>query len=221
MPHMGMVMAPPPIIPGGQKPAKPKEAPSIMMASSLKAELALRAADHEELVVEAHTLEEKLKAADLGGLKDLNQASAQDEEAAQEAAPQQMMMEAMGATVRKPGEPVFRYVAKISDDDRVKVIADAYHDAERQVHRLAKAAGAAVGPVQKLAEHWLDPEDPEESIEPDNPFGIRTYPLAMVQSGTGAVNPRDAQEAVGTHPDRVVFRVALAASFELRRPAGK
>src|SRR5262245_37183574 len=64
----------------GKKPAKPKEPPPIIVSCSLKADVRLTAPDPEELVIAAHTLEERIKLADLGGTKELKTASPQDEE---------------------------------------------------------------------------------------------------------------------------------------------
>src|SRR5207248_11168869 len=121
------------------KPAKPKEPPPVIVSCPLKAELRLSAPDPEALVILSHTLEERIKLADLGGTKDLKAASAQDEEMEQEEA--MAMMNYNDPDAPKRGEPIFVYVSKISEDEQLQARAEAFTKARREAGRLAKAAG--------------------------------------------------------------------------------
>ena len=70
---------------GGKKPAaKAKEAPPVVVSCNLKAQIRLSAPNPDEMLVLTHGLEERIKAADLGGVKALKQGAPQDEELAQE-----------------------------------------------------------------------------------------------------------------------------------------
>jgi hypothetical protein len=60
---------------GVKPPQKPKEATPILVSVSLKAEFRLKPSEPEEFLIVANALEQRMKAADLGGLKDLKQAS--------------------------------------------------------------------------------------------------------------------------------------------------
>src|SRR5713101_2603991 len=104
---------------------KPKQAPPIVVAMTLKAEVPLKASSPEELLILAHLLEEKIKAADVGGLKELKQLSPQDEESAEEN-PQAGFVMGLGGegTETKRGEPTFLYVSKVSEDDQTKALAE-------------------------------------------------------------------------------------------------
>jgi len=200
----------------GKKPTdKPKEAPPIIVSSVLKAELPLRSTDPEELLLTAHALEEKMKAADLGGLKELKQASAQDEELAQEQAAEAMDME---DDTPKRGEPVFLYVSKVSDDEKAKALAQAFRKAKRDAAVLAQAAGAELAAL-----HHLENDVSQNSgIDDDGPFETYAYRMNRFLMGrvhTDASTAEQAAEAIGLKPGKVVYRTIVSASFELKKPA--
>jgi uncharacterized protein YggE len=202
----------------GKKPAqKPKEAPPISVFCTLKAEVRLSAAGAEELLLAAHGLEERVKAADLGGLKELKQASAQDEEMAEEANAEMMGMNDNEGPKR--GEPIFLYVSKLSDEERTKARADAFKKAQREAAKLAEAAGIELGPLYRLdpdpSAGYPDSEDTEVVSGPSSYF-VRQY-LERAR-GYAAGNDKQPEEAIGIRPGKVVYRVAISAAFELKKP---
>jgi uncharacterized protein YggE len=217
--HMGMIMRRM-ANPGNKPPQKPKEAPRIVVSCTLKANFQLRAADPEELLLVSHALEEGMKAADLGGTKDLKQASAQDEEAAQESAEE--MMDFGHSNQPKQGEPVFLYVSKISDEDLEKALAQAFKKAKREAGQLAKAAGVELGVLYHLEDNSSGVSDPEEGIVFDNPYSYRFMHQLVNRARAGsAEEDKPAVEAVGVKPGKVAYRVAVSASFALQKPAAK
>ena len=55
------------------------------------------------------------------------------------------MHQGYGDENRPPGTPQFIFIAKITDADREKALADAFTKAKSQAARTAKAAGHSVG----------------------------------------------------------------------------
>src|SRR5262249_6225391 len=130
----------------GKKDDKPKQPPTVVVYVPLKFEMPLKAADAEELLILASALEEKIKGADLGGIKEGKQMSPQDEEMAQE------VMEQVPNDENEPrrGEPLFLFVSKVSTADQDQALASAFQKAKREAGRLARAAGAELGTLVHL-----------------------------------------------------------------------
>lgn len=195
---------------GGKKPAaKGKEAPPVVVSCSLKAQIRLTAPNPEDMLLLTHGLEERIKAADIGGLKALKQASPQDEEMMQE------QMQAMGMAGEEQhirGQPIFMYVSKISAEDRSRAVREAFKRAERQASELAAAAGLVLGPVHHLEETPV-PGMETETVIPIEMGLMRETRMAATQ----IADDKAGIEAIGAQPSKVVYRVALTASFELRR----
>src|SRR6266576_890909 len=60
------------------------------------------------------------------------------------------MMNDGGEQAAPPGEPVFLYVAKISDEERGKATAEAFRKAKASAAELAKAAGVELGGLRQV-----------------------------------------------------------------------
>ncbi len=209
--RMQAMMAQRAMMQGKKAPAKPKEAPPVVVSCMLKAEIPLTAHTPEELLVHTHALEERIKQADLGSIKSLKQNTPQEEEM------NDAQMQAMGMNGGEEqnvrGLPVISYVKKLSADERSQAVREAFKKAERQATELASAAGMVLGQVLSLE------ESPVQSNEPDGPntmewmyarMGVR---YAMPQVTDNKKMP----EASGAKPATVFYRVGVSASFELRR----
>jgi len=199
------------------KPAaqKPKQAPLILVSATLKAEIPLKASSPEELMILSHELEEKLKAADLGGLKALKQLSPQDEESAEET-PQMMGINVFGMGGEpKRGEPTFTYVSKLSEEAQAKATAQAFQSAKQDAARLARAAGSELGTVHRIEDTSVLAGAAEES----SPTGaLASFYRSMFQGETtGPKSTPHGGEAVGTQPGKVSYRVAISATFSLKK----
>jgi uncharacterized protein YggE len=195
---------------GGKKAAaKPKEAPPVVVSCVLKAQIRLSAPNPEEMLLLAHGLEERIKAADLGGTKALKQVSPQEEELAQEE--MQGMMN--GDEQRVRGQPFLCYVSKLTAEDRTRAVREAFKRAERQASELAGAAGLVLGPVCKLE------EAPNQNNDAEVPNGMEFIyaQLGGRVPGNQAPDDKNGPEAVGIQPAKVVYRVVLTATFEMRR----
>jgi uncharacterized protein YggE len=195
----------------GKPGAKPKVAPPVAVSATLKADLPLKASGADELLLAAESLQEKIKAADLGGLKEFEKASPQEEELAEEN--QESGMQGQQGEVKR-GEPVFVFVAKVSEEERAKALAEAFRKAKRQAGQLARAAGAELGAL-----HHLDGQYPGVPGE-DSPYAYNSYAMRALQQlrmAQAAADPDEqAGEALSPQPGPVTYRVAVAAAFTLK-----
>jgi uncharacterized protein YggE len=192
---------------GAKAPAKAAAATLAEVSVSLKADLPLKASGPEEVLVRGQELLEKVKAADLGGLKELEKLSPQEEELAEE-----NMAQFGGEEGLKQEEPAFLFVCKISEEEHAKALAEAFQKARREAPQLARAAGAELGALQQL-EGTGQSRSAEEVTAAYQTFRMRG---GIVQPAL----PAEAREAAGTQPGTVVYRVAVMAGFALV-PRGK
>jgi uncharacterized protein YggE len=202
---------------GGKKPAaKAKEAPPVVVSCTLKAQIHLNAPNAEEMLILTSGLEERIKAADLGGAKALKQGTPQEEEQALE------QMQNMGGwqgnmngdEQRVRGQPIIYYVSKVSAEDRKRVVREAFKRAERQAGEVASAAGLVLGPVHSLEEtNFVNPDS--ELTTMISEYGVN--PVTGRMTVNAASDEKGTAEASGAKPANVVYRVTIAASFELRR----
>lgn len=193
--------------------AKPKEAPPVLVVAPLKAELRLTAASAEELLALAHGLEERIRAADLGGLRDIKQVTAQDEELAIEQ-PDEI---ADGTEVEGPrrGEPLFLYVSQVSEADQDKLLQQAFQSAKREATMLARAAGAGVGMLYRLEDGTVPGANFEETVALENPY-VNRFVSQLLERARSNGSILEAREAIGMQVGKVSYRVVLAASFVLK-----
>lgn len=92
----------------------------------------------EELLVAVHGLQKKINDADLGGAKEKQKLSPEEEEL--QAEMQQMMSNSQPGAA-KPGAPTFVFVAEIPEEERAKFLAAAFAKAKASAERTAAAAG--------------------------------------------------------------------------------
>jgi uncharacterized protein YggE len=198
----------------GKDDPKNKPPPPVFVAAILKAEFSLPAAAAEELLLLSHDLQEKIKTADLAGMKDLKPASPQDEELAEEGRdPRTMGMD--GEPQR--GEPVFLFVSKIPDEVYAKALADAFAKAKRDAGQLARAAGAELDTL-----HNLQNASRATGAEMDDEMAYR---MAIYRqrgySGTFETGYDQEHVALGAQPGKATFRVTVTASFHLKNAPPK
>jgi uncharacterized protein YggE len=191
---------------------KSKAPVPVFVAATLKVDLPLKAATPEELLVAGHDLQQKVRAADLGGLKESEKLSPQERELLEEMGGR----EPLDSGEPRPGEPSFLYVTPVSEGERDRALAEAFQRARRDAARLARAAGAELGAVQNLADHS------QLSIEADDSPGMmRRYYYEMAMARRDTARPDEGKsEAVGLQPGKVVLRVVVSAQFTLK-PSGK
>ena len=199
---------------GGKKPAKPQAEP-VVVGATLKADWALAAGEPEALMLTAHALQEKVKAADLAGLKDMK-LTPQEEELAEEMAALAGQF-GPGGTMNDPkrGEPTFVFVAKVPEAERAKAMADAYQKARAEAARLAQAAGMELGTLRQLHHQ---PQAPGAEMQFPGDYEGHGYPSPYRMRGLPAGDENAPDEAVGTQPGKVTLRLTVTAAFALQQP---
>lgn len=198
----------------GRKRKKANVKASITVSATLTAQWPLKGKTTEELLIEIHELQETIKAADLAGLEETSKLSAAEQEILEE-------MEGSGYSgfgsddETKPGQPVFTFVSAISQEEHDRATADAFKKAKAQAERLAKAAGATLGPLRSLTSN---PANMNDSSEYGVYGGYDSYIYRMMQMNTASHQAeKDAgPEAVGMKPGKVKYGVHIQASFTLK-----
>jgi hypothetical protein len=203
---------------GGRRPAAKKEEakPPVSVSATLSAQWPLKAAGGEELLVAVTALQDKIKAADVAGAKEQAKLTPEEQELADELAAEQVGMYG-GDEEPKPGEPIFMFVAPIAAAEREKLLVDGFKKAKDRAARLAKAAGAELGALRLLSDNETDASDEALSLNPYAGLDSRSYRMMQMARGTGGMQ-EELSEAVGTQPTKVVYRVIVSASFDLKSP---
>jgi len=189
----------------GRSPKTPKAAASVKLFTTLKAEWPLKARNGDDLLLESQDIQDKVKGADLGG--DKTNLTPEQQEAAEEA----QGME--NDNQPNPREPLFVFVSKLTDDDRDKAEAEAFHKASKEAARLAKAGGGQLGALRLIASRAA----PALFNGYRGGFydgGYRQQALYNMMNGQ---DEEDAPlEAVGTQPGKVAYRVTISVSYALK-----
>jgi hypothetical protein len=185
---------------------KPKQPDPVFVASTLRADWPLKGSSAEEMLLVTHALQEKIKGADLGGLKQ-QEKTPQEEEIEEE-------MRAQGGRYGreeepKRGEPAFLFVCKISEAERDQALAEAFGKAKKEAGRYARAAGAQLGALQNLGSQIQNSSAYDGGFN-DSPY----YQPRMRRSQEEWGDPNDpGGEAIGSQPTRVTCRISVFASF--------
>ena len=175
---------------------------SVKVSCQLTAEWPITAKTAEQLLIQAKELQERIKKADLAGLKEPKKLSPEEAELAEE-------LEAMGSdryyddSEAKPGEPQFVYLAEISDDELNEAMKKAFAQAKRKAERLAVAAGANLGNLASLKQ--LDSVSDYDDYRYYDPAARRLMP---------SDNLKDTESKSAT-PTKVTFQFRIAATFHL------
>jgi len=186
---------------GGRRPTTSPAAGAApaRVAVMVKAEWPIAAGAPEELLITGQELQNKIKAADIA---DTKTASLEEQERLEEMAGGNDPSE-QGPP---PGQPSFLYVAKVSDEQRAQVMADAFKKAKASAAELAKAAGAELGALKQLQ------TQPAPDAEQYQMMQYARYNPFMYQQ---AANP-DPGEAVAMQPGPVTVRMSVSASFAIK-----
>ena len=179
---------------------RPKVDLPVEMTFSLRFEMPLKSGPIEELILQAEAIKTKIKAADLGGLKEQPKLSPEEEEVEEE---MRGMMQRNGEEPKK-GEPAIVFIATIQPAEMKKALADAYKKAVEQARTLAEAAGAELGELAAIQSPTLggDSDDREMRM-------ARYYGREMPTSASLVVRVNEAGSA---SPGQQTFRVQIHAS---------
>ena len=208
----------------GKKAAKTAK-PPVVVSSLLTAEWPLEGETSEKLLLAAELLREKIKAADLGGAKEAEKLSPEEQEAAEETAEQMPQMISSDEETAEPGQPHVLFVAKISPKERQAAVVKAFARAKSEAADLAQAAGGELGRLVSLSAS--NPHDnvmqygPYGPMGDDNPFGQNgAYLMQRLLHQRAAGDDEPTSEATGNSPNAMDFEFLVQATFKLEpRPA--
>jgi uncharacterized protein YggE len=197
----------------GRKTSKEAEAKArpVMVSATLTAEWAVKTQDSDEMLIFANELQDKIKAADLAGIKEAEPKTPEEAEEAEESEGEEMSMYE-GEQGPKPGEPAFVFVARVPADQIDKATAEAFEKAKAKAARLAKAAGATAGSLRFLSSNQRP--DYERMSRQGYAYYGNYYQELIQQSYSPEGDVAD--EAIGPEPGPVKFRVSVTASFAIK-----
>lgn len=201
---------------GGMPAASQPVASPTQVTITVKAEWPLKAAEPSQALALAEGLQQKIKAEDLAGKKDLEKLSAADQESLEESAEGQMAMSEMNPD-ENDGAPTIFYVCKVSKKDEAAAMAQAFAKAQSQAEQMAAAAGMKVGPIRQLR------SNPETSAfnrlmefggMSGGPYGYRM----MQQLEQARSEPGEQPEALAMEPGALKFPAIVSVTFALVKP---
>lgn len=188
---------------------------TVIVSMRLSAEWPLDAASPEQLLLATEALKEKVTAADLAGTKQTEELSPEEAELAEEMA---AMMSDQGEEQVPVGKPHFVYVARISEADRDRAMAEAFGKAKLQAGQLARAAGIGLGPLVGIS----GAGGGQSSYGNDSSYLSYGYArqeylgrLVGMEATSGMAEAPG--EAVATDPSELVFRFHVGANFRLEK----
>jgi hypothetical protein len=165
----------------------------------------------EQMILQAAELQEKIEAADLAGLAETSQLTAEEQEVLDE-------LEASGyvdySEEWKLGQPTFLFVLPITEAQREKALAEAFQEARQEALRLAAAAGTQLGALRALTETGHEVEDLYAGYQYDE----APYYRMMLMQRLGAAEEREQLEAVSLNAGQVRHKVAITAAFAVDEP---
>ena len=189
---------------------------TVTLTVTLTAQWPLEMDSHEKTMLMVRQLEEKIKAADLAGVKESQKLSPDEEEFEEEAA--QMAGHFGGEEQAAPGQPQFVFVATLPKQERQKALAEAVAKANQQAAELAQAAGVELGPLVGLSgacSGQINADDEGMTINygPYGGQGLLRRVLMARQTGQDFEGRQD--EAMGTDPSTLKFTCNVAALFQI------
>jgi len=200
----------------GRKPKGLKLPRSFTVSATLKAEWPLAPDDPEKLLLAAHALQEKVRVADLGGTKQTKKLSEEEQELAEEMA--EMMAEMGDDDEADPSEPQFLFLARITDQQRQKALAQAFAKARAQAARLAEAADAKLGPLVSLSGEGSGAIDYLNDVMYGyDPYGRQAYLRRMMAQQAAGSDEDAGKVAAGPDPGSLAFQFHVNAVFRLEK----
>jgi uncharacterized protein YggE len=158
---------------GGRGVPKALDVPaSVSVNCTLTADWPLKYQTSDELLILSQQLQEKIKEADLCGLKEPKQLTPQEKELEEEQANGGGdEFDAYGQPQAKPGEPSFSFVAAITREERAAALAEAFTKAKAQAGQVAQAAGLKLGALVEVS--GQSSEDYPDGIDPYTAYQLR------------------------------------------------
>lgn len=178
----------------------PSTQPSpVTVSSNLTIEWTLSSASPDDALATATDLQDKITAAmPSAKTKAAEAKTPEEQEIAEEMAAQQG-----NAVQAKPDEPQFVFVHHLSDEERTKLLTQAFEDAQRQCRLLAAASGKHLGEVTHLS----------TGAAAQNP--MNEYMEAML-GNSDEQSSSNSDEATGSQLNDVNYNVSVEATFKLQ-----
>lgn len=189
-----------------EKDAKPAK---VSVTLALKVEWPLKSDDPEAMLIAVHGLQQKIRGADLAGLKE---EKLTEEELEEQAEMQERMPRYSSDEEPTPGEPGFLFVWKVSDADHAKLLADAFAAAKADAEKLAAAAGVQLGSLASLSGQGMGGGE-----EYGYAYGYTQAYYQMMRSARGMMSADEAEkEAMGVLPQKISKRVNVRAAYKIK-----
>lgn len=186
----------------------------VSVSMTLAAQWPLEAESAEQLLLRADTIRRQVEEASLAGEADDEELSPEEQELAEEMA---AMPGRYGQPQIEPGEPFFLFVARITEAERQKAMADAFAKAKENAQSLAAAAGRELGPLVSLAG-----EGGGRSNIGSGSFGYEyaNYIQQMIGRVEGPASGQEADraEAIARDANAIKFGFLVRAMFALKDP---
>jgi uncharacterized protein YggE len=180
--------------------------PKVCVGVTLQAEWELKADGAEAMLIFAHELKEKIKKADLAGLKD-EQPTPEEEEKMAEI---RNRLGRYNSDRLQPGEPIIIYVAKVSDAERNTLLADAFAKAKAEATQLATVAGLQVGRLYTINGREIGSEE-------DYPAQYDEGGYQIIRQARAMIAPENRKnEAMGLDPSTLTYRLSVMAVYDLK-----
>jgi hypothetical protein len=192
---------------GGKVPKGLNLPPAVAVHCTLTTEWPLKYQSADELLVLSKQLQDKIKEADLGGLKEPKQLTPQEQELEEELATAGAdQFNPYGEQESKPGEPTFLFVATITKEERATALAEAFTKAKGDAGRIAAAAGLSLGSLIEVSGH--SSVDVPEGLDPYTAYQLRR------RGDLGAEAAED--EATSPIPGPVSAMASVQAKFRAK-----
>lgn len=205
LPVEGLAPIPVPVQPSDGK--AHRRVPAVM--ATLRADLPLKVADADELLLLVDDLQRKIKSADLGGVKAL----ADDAQA--------LAIPSCNACGSAPGDPAFVFVIRITEAERARLLDAAFANARANAAQLAQAAKRELGMLRSLTNAppdgpgGLDAAAPLSGLLARDPSPASSFPGGPAEATSTPRTARNAEEAISFQPGRVRYRVSVSTTFAL------
>jgi hypothetical protein len=205
----GLAPIDPPATGTAPRPAGRARHAAPAVSARLRAEIPLKTSSTDDLLIVAEDLQQRIKEADLAGMKELGDDASM------------LNIPACGSCGSEAGAPSFIFVGRIGAEERAKARAVAFAKARAEAGQLAQAAGCELGALRSVS---------GTSSGGLDSFGLVTSGLARggtlqglaaaAVGGSSGSHPEDQQEeSTSAQPGKVPFRIVMTASFGLKSPA--
>jgi uncharacterized protein YggE len=197
----------------GKKVPKGLQVPqTVTVAATLTAQWPIEEQANDKLLVLAHGIQEKIKTADLGGNKEAEKLSPEEEEFEEEA---NQAGNQFGNEDESQQGPQLLFVAALPRAEREKAMADAVVSARKQAAELAKAAGVALGPLVGLAGNCNGQMGDDDMPVRYGQYGGSEALRRIVARQTGEDPETKQDESLASDPTALRFTCTVTTLFQL------